>query len=285
MATSSLELIFLGTGTPGNLDRANPSLALCLPHDEVLLLDTAGGNELMRQLRAAGIDAARIHHIFLSHQHFDHAAGLPLLLLYLSSRGTAPVTVHCHPETAAAVRQVIEVECPGVLGARMGDRLRWNALEEGKEVALETAAGEPLAALTPFATQHPVTAMGCRVACDGAAFVYGGDTSPFPKLGEWVAGADLLVHEASGRDDAAERWHAIGHSTAGDAARLAASAGVRHLVLTHFLPMEAAQLEEVAAEARSHFSGALSLAEDLARYQWRDGVFQRVDGMEAAARR
>ncbi len=276
MNAATLELVLLGTGTPGNLDRASPSLALCLPRDEVLLLDTAGGNELMRQLRAAGIDAARIHHIFLSHQHFDHAAGLPLLLLYLSSHGKEPVTIHCPPETAGAVMQVIDVECPVVLGERMGERLRWNELREGQEVPLATAAGEALATLVPFRTQHPVPAMGCRVLCEGATFVYSGDTSPFPGLERWVAGADLLVHEASGRDDTPERWHAIGHSTAGDAARLAAAAGVRHLVLTHLVSTQPEALAAIAAEARGHFTGPLDLAEDLARYTWREGRFQRV---------
>src|SRR5207249_3553627 len=163
-------------------------------------------------------------------------------------------------------QSVIDVECPGVLGERMGDRLRWNLLREGEEVSITTAAGDTVAALMPFETQHPVPAMGCRVTCGDAVFVYAGDTKPFPGLERWYAGADLLVHEASGRDDTPERWHAIGHSTAGDAARLAAAAAVRHLVLTHFLPMSAAQLEEVAAEARTNFSGPIDLAEDLLRF-------------------
>src|SRR6476646_6105642 len=106
-----MQVIFLGTGSPRELDRANAAIAVRLSqhgreavagsHDEadgeaaeIVLLDTAGGNEILRQLRAARIAPETIHHIFLSHQHFDHAAGLAILLLDLSRFEGAPIYVY-----------------------------------------------------------------------------------------------------------------------------------------------------------------------------------------------
>ena len=53
----------------------------------------------------------------------------------------------------------------------------------------------------------------------------------------------------------------LGHSTAGDAARVAKAASVARLVLTH-LPSEALA-EPMLAEARSVFDGPVELARDL----------------------
>ena len=81
-------------------------------------------------------------------------------------------------------------------------------------------------------------------------------------------GVDLLVVESTflHRDaDLAERW---GHLTCRQAALVAASAGVRHLVLTHFsqryrVPEELPEAFE--REAREVFDGTLTVAADLDR--------------------
>lgn len=65
-------------------------------------------------------------------------------------------------------------------------------------------------------------------------YAYASDTVYLPSLSERVRGVDLLYHEATydaSLSDLAERF---GHSTAGEAARVAQAAGVGHLMLGHF---------------------------------------------------
>jgi ribonuclease Z len=86
----------------------------------------------------------------------------------------------------------------------------------------------------------------------GRRIVYCTDTRPCAASVELARGADVLVHEATYGDDMASEAPARGHSTAADAARIAAAAGVRRLVLTHF----SARYRDVApllAEARAIF--------------------------------
>lgn len=63
---------------------------------------------------------------------------------------------------------------------------------------------------------------------------YCSDTAPFPELEEWVKGVDVLYHEATFGNDMKELSAQYFHSTAEDAATVAARAGAGKLVIGHF---------------------------------------------------
>lgn len=83
----------------------------------------------------------------------------------------------------------------------------------------------------------------------GPSMAYALDTVPCPAAVELGRDVDALVHEATYEDARAELAHARGHSTGVEAARIAAEAGARTLVLTHFSP--SVEGEQVAGEART----------------------------------
>ena len=95
----------------------------------------------------------------------------------------------------------------------------------------------------------------------GRRLVYSADTRPCAGTRNAAAGADLLVHEATFGDEDAGRASDTRHSTASEAARIAADAGVRQLILTHFSARYSEQPGRLVAEARKIFP-AVSAAED-----------------------
>ena len=88
--------------------------------------------------------------------------------------------------------------------------------------------------ITVARVNHPLPTYSIAVE-NLARFVYSADTKDFPGLAEWVRGADLFLCEASVQE-ADKDYAAGGHLTAREAGDLAARAGVKKMVLTHFWP-------------------------------------------------
>ena len=111
----------------------------------------------------------------------------------------------------------------------------------------------------------------------GQRFAFVMDTRLCDGVYALAEGCDLLVIESTFLDDDEELAVEHGHLTAGQAARVARDAGVRHLVLTHFSqrytdhggPSRSSEAEsggEFERQARAAgYDGELSVAHDLLR--------------------
>jgi ribonuclease Z len=285
-----LSLTFLGTGaaTP-TVDRNVAGLAVHR-EGETILFDCGEGSQRQMMRYGVGFTFAEI---FFTHYHADHILGVTGLLrtLGLMDR-TAPVTLYgprgAERVLGAAIALGIErnkfpIEIREI---RAGDRL---ARADYDIVVFETehradTVGYALAEHTRLGRFHPERARelgipegplwgrlhkGETVTLDdgrvirpedlvgtprhGRTVVYSGDTRPHFPLIEAARGADLLVHEATFGGDELERARETGHSTAAEAARVAAEAGVRRLVLTHISPRYGRDAAELLAEARAIF--------------------------------
>jgi ribonuclease BN (tRNA processing enzyme) len=264
-----VEVTFLGTGTPRHLDRASAAIAITASPSSngsagpggVVLLDTAGGNEVMRQLRTSGTPVEAVRHVVITHQHFDHAAGLPILLLDASRHDSGPIYVYAPAAGIEVIRQVVDTQAPG-MSRRLGERLHWVPMEAGQSLPLEALGSD--VTLRATTAVHPVPAMGCVLEWGGRKLGYTGDTAFYEGIGRSYADVDALIHEASGREGPnADAMRAIGHSTGRDAGKAAAAARAGQLILTHFVPDGEAGGRHLVEEAKSVFAGPVTAAQDL----------------------
>jgi ribonuclease Z len=96
----------------------------------------------------------------------------------------------------------------------------------------------------------------------GRRVVYSGDTRPLESTVEAARDADLLIHDGTFGDDEAGRARSTGHSTAREAAGVAARAGAKRLALTHVSSRYAGEADRLGREAREAFDGTVIVAED-----------------------
>jgi ribonuclease BN (tRNA processing enzyme) len=218
--------------------------------DRRLVIDLGYGT-LPYLLAAAPAD--RLDAVIVTHAHPDHFADLHALFRarYYGHRGTGlPALPVYAPARVPEVLAPLEADGDEHL---LGEVLEFHELPPGADFTLRGLRVDTVA------LPHWVPDAGVRVTgTDGAVFAYTGDTGPAPEVAELGAGADLFAVEATfqGTPGPAPRYDL----TAGEAGALAARAGARRLLLTHFWP--GADRTVSAAEAGAAFPGAVLVAEE-----------------------
>lgn len=293
-----LRLTFLGTSSSRPTVRRGVSSLAVQREGDLHLFDCGEGTQ--RQMMRFGV-GFNVVSVFLTHLHADHYLGLPGLLRTMSLQGREEeLAIHCPAGREADVRAAVLIGGdrltfplrfeglePGQAAAFGGYQIRAFATEHtaasvgyaltepnrlGRfDVERARAAGVPEGPL--FGRLHrgeDVELPDGRMmralelvgpARPGRTLVYSGDTRPCKATREAADGADLLVHEATFTREEIDRARETRHSTAGEAGRVAADAGVRRLVLTHFSARYSELPRLMVAEAKKEFS-RVTAAED-----------------------
>ncbi len=301
---SAAEWVTLGTGGGPltRLQRAQPANALVVD-GAVYLFDTGDG--VQRQLAAAGLQAAKVKAIFLSHHHYDHNGGLgPLLVSRWLFNTYSPLPVVGPPGTVAMVAGLAAAFratelAPITIGGPPKPAI--GATAAPKDLPADLAApalvySDDKVRVFAVANDHYHFAPGSeearqarsyayRVDANGRSVVYTGDTGPSKRVEALAAGADLLVSEvidlAAMRDVLSRAADlpkaALGpmmahmeqdHLTPAEVGKLATAAKVKAVVLTHIAPGLDDQVDPAALKAgvAAHFRGSVEVADDLDRF-------------------
>jgi ribonuclease Z len=281
-----LDVLFLGTAGSSPSPRRGLPATLVRRGGDRLLFDCGEGTQ--RQLmRSVGL--IELEELFITHFHADHVLGLPgMLKTFALRQRERTLTVH-GPRGLSRVYELLapvigrltfevrlvelepndEIERDGYRIAAFdvdhgGPGLGWAIVEDprpgqfdperARELGIAPGpdfgrlqGGEQVAGVSP----EQVMGEPRR----GRKIVIAGDTAPcdMTRLVAWEA--DLLVHEATFMEEEAERAAETRHSTAAQAAELAAAAGVQMLALTHISPRYSGG--QVRDEARAAFENVV----------------------------
>ena len=280
-APAKSRLVLLGTagGPTPKPTRSGPAQAIVIGGD-TYVIDCGDG--VARQMVLAGIPLGSIRKVFLTHHHSDHNADYGnLLLLAWSATLASRVDTYGPPPLVEMTRLFLQLNAYDIR-TRVADEGRppLGGLIRAHEL---TATGlvmqdANVKVRCALVDHPPVTpALAYRFDCPDRSIVFSGDTRPSAALETLARGADVLVHEvmylpalerliASEPNATTLREHLLAsHTSIEDAGRVATRAGVKTLVLSHFIPGGLPAIpDDVWRDAvRPHFAGEVIVGRDL----------------------
>jgi ribonuclease BN (tRNA processing enzyme) len=291
-------LITLGTsaGPPPRAHRAQTS-NLLIVNGALYVVDAGDG--VARRLAKAGINVREIGIAFITHHHDDHTAGLGTLLsVAWDQNRIKPINVYGPPRTEELVKAAVQYFTISA-EIRIADGGRTVPLAQvffGHDVGTGVVYQDANIMVTAVENSHFAFHEGpaagkhksysYRFETPHRVIVFTGDTGPSDAVTELAKGADVLVSETSscqGRmqemiDDG--RWQAMtpaeqagimrqatqGHMTLDVIGKMAASANVKTVVLSHLTHKPDGDYTPWAEEVRKHFSGQVLIAKDLMEF-------------------
>ena len=292
-----MKLVFLGTGSAHPTKKRGLS-CVCLDTDKEILVFDIGEGAQAAYLNA-NLKWNKKMNIFITHLHGDHCLGIlgmlqtmslqkrdqevriygprgmeefilencrmlgftpvfPLMITELdgteSVKGNGYTVSVCKASHSILALSYLFIENnkPGKFSEERAEKLgvpkgkMWHDLQHGKQVKTDKGLVGPEQVLGKERT-------GMRVGISG-------DTQPSDELEVFFTKCDYLVFDSTFGKDHKQRALKTGHSTAGDAAKLANNAKVKNLILTHFSSRYRG--DELLKEAQD-IHGSVIAAKDL----------------------
>lgn len=296
------EIVFLGTTCALPTPDRNHAGIYFRYKDQRFLFDC--GENMQRQLAIAKISPMKISRVFLTHLHGDHTFGLPGFIqscywrerkeaLYIyGPKGTKELIAHVMSiiEPNKGFEVIVREISEGVVldekdytvtafevkhhkrsfGYVFQEKDRLHANEK----KLRKLGLEPSALYSDLKAGKIVEWKGKKLNPEdyvtrekGLKFVYTGDTIACESTIKAAEGADVLVHDATFAQDAADRARKSEHATAKEAAVIAREANVKKLVLTHFSTRyKEEELNKLLEDAKKEFDNVV-IAKDFMRIE------------------
>jgi ribonuclease Z len=244
------KLIILGSSN-AIADETHENTHMVLRGVERTILIDCVNNPILR-LRRIGVDFNDLTDLILTHFHPDHVSGVPLLLMNMWLLGRRrPLDIYGLHHTLDRIEDLMGFydwsSWPNFFPVAF-HRLP----AEQKILVLENAEFRAIAS----PVHHLLPTIGLRIEAlqSGKVMAYSCDTEPCQEVVDLAAGADLLIHEASGASP--------GHTSAAQAGRIARDAEAKALYLIHY-PTGSFDYRSLVGLAQEVFEGEVFLAEDF----------------------
>ncbi len=263
----TLRVVLLGSGAVRPVPGRDGPAQVVVVDGEPLLFDCGRG--AATNLPRAGIPPETVNTVFLTHLHFDHVSDLPYFVLTTWVIGRErEVALFGPPGTKKFIETSVRGAYEEDLRSRFGHGRSPFGLD-AKVTEIEKE-GEVLATERYRVIALPVEHGGMpnlayRIESPERVVVVLGDVARGQDLTEFVAGAEVLLCECSGTKEFLEHpsrpWGAW-HMTPADVARLAGGAGVKKVVLKHFVMEDESAIASLGEAVREAFAGEVIVGED-----------------------
>ena len=291
-----MAVVTLGTagGPPPHEGRSQPATLLEVDGHQYLI---DAGEGVRYQMRQIGIVRPALDAVFITHLHWDHVLGLDYLMASDWMQGrTVPLPILGPPGAVYWLSRVTaSVEVGADIFASQADPrppiaslfpVQTVASCDPAQVFADDTVTVTAVCNTHFAEVRSADhsygedrGLSYRFDTAHGSITFTGDTGPSEALAELAKGSDVLVSEIVDIDSIAAALRAYGqdnptllqhmahqHLTPEEVGRLATAAGVKTVILTHFVMGSRFNPDDFAAKVKAYFDGEVIVGHDLARY-------------------
>lgn len=261
------KIIVLGTGTASAVENFNTCFILEDSKGEYLLVDTGGGNGILKQLKDAKVDLTKIHNIFISHKHIDHLYGMLWIYRFVDismAKGTyeGNLNIYCHDEVAEIIRWQIKNLLRKQQQQFIDKRIFINVVQDHEKIKVLDYELEFLDIISKSDKQYGFK----TILNNGKTLAFLGDEPLYEELYNDVRNVDYLLHESFCLETESDKYKPKekNHDTVKSASIKAENLGVKNLVLWHTQEnLGADRKEKYTKEAKENFTGNVYVPNDL----------------------
>ena len=203
----------------------------------VLIFDAGTGIRPLGNILAA--DNVRDVDLFLTHTHLDHINGFPMFNFLFDDKNHLKIWAG-RREVWSSIKDIFEkFMAPPIWPLsieNLGAEIIFSDFEIGQEFS-----PKPGIIIRTVNLNHPQGAVGYRVDFSGKSICYVTDTEHAKdcrdqNILKLIAGADIVIYDASFTDEEYPNFVGWGHSTWQEGVRLCTDAGAQRLAVFHHLP-------------------------------------------------
>lgn len=260
-----MKLTILGTGNAMAVECYNTCFAFSEEGNH-FLVDTGGGNRILKVLKDAEIAIENLHDIFITHEHIDHLLGLIWIIRVVGTKMNqgnyaGELRIYCHRKLAETIQTIAQLTIQKKVCKHMGERIRFIPLNHGDRAEI---LGKQVTFFDIYSTK--AKQYGFTIETEKTKFTCVGDEPYHEGDYEFVKGSGWLMHEAFClcREEDLFKPYEKHHSTVKEACQAAEKLKVPNLILYHTEEKNLKKRKELyREEGKEFYSGNLYVPYDL----------------------
>ena len=261
-----MKLIMLGCGHGSAINCYN-SCFLLKYNTGFLLVDSGGGNQILKQLKNKNIDISKINNIFISHAHMDHILGVLWIIRklcpkYYNNQINSKINIYGNDDVIEKLKKLLIILLPKDFHYLIDKKIILNIVYNNSSINIENS-------LITFIDlcSFKIKQYGFVLKENKNKFSFIGDEPFNKKITTYIENSDYLFADAymCGREadykNPIKNHH---HSTVRYTSSIAKKLNIKNLIISHTIDTNLnTRKKDFINDSKQYYNGNVYVPDDL----------------------
>lgn len=262
-----MKLYFLGTGHGMALNCYNSCFVIENGKREYMLIDSGGGNTLLKNLKLININDDNIYNVFITHTHIDHILGVIWFIRdisknYFHNPEKKDTYIYGNDEVINAIRTVCTVVLPKDFISLLDKKIKLVVVKDNEKIKIIDYE------FNFFDTKAlKVKQYGFYILNNNSKITFIGDEYCKDEIKKIIFNSKWLIADAYMSGVKSEEYNPIkrhGHSSVKYISKIANENNVKNLILIHTIDDDLKnRKKDFIKDAKKYYNGKVYVPNDL----------------------